>query len=94
MLKSEKSVKKKSPLFQLDPVILDNLLCVGGHLNYAPDDYNFAKQPSILPKQHHVCDLIRYHHEMFRHFGQEYVLSIIRDHYWIIQARVPVQRIV
>ena len=64
-LRSVRSVKKSRPLFRLDPVILDNLLCVGGRLKHAPDGYNIARHPSILPKNHHVCDLIiRYHHEM------------------------------
>ena len=94
-LRSARSAKKSSPLFRLDPVILDNLLCVGGRLKHAPDGYNIARHPSILPKKHHVCDLIiRYHHEMSGHFGQEYVLSLIRDHFWIIQARVSVRSVV
>jgi len=95
MLMSGRTVKKSSPLFRLDPVILDNLLCVGGRLKHVPDDYNFAKHPPILPKQHHICDLIiRHHHELSGHLGQEYTLSIVRNHYWIIRARVSVRRIV
>ena len=31
---------------------------------------------------------------MSGHFGQEYVLSLIRDHFWNIQARVSVRRVV
>ena len=95
MLKSGRAVKKSSPLCRLDPTILDGLICVGGRLKHAPDGYDLPKHPPILPKQHHVSDLIiRYHHETSGHFGQEYVLSLIRDLFWIIQARVSVRRIV
>lgn len=95
MLRSGRSVKKSSPLCRLDPVVLDGLLCVGGRLKHAPDGYDLLKHPWILPKQHHGSDLIiRHHHETSGHFGQEYVLSLIRDHFWIIQARVSVRRIV
>ena len=95
MLKSGQAVKKSSPLYRLDPVISDGLLCVGGRLKHAPEGYDLPKHPPILPKQHHVCNLIiRYHHEISGHFGQEYVLSLVRDQFWIIQARVSVRHIV
>ena len=45
----------------------------------------------ILLKNHHVSDRIIFDfHEMSGQFGQEYILSLIREKVWIIQARVPV----
>ena len=38
--------------------------------------------------------IIRHHHELSGHLGQEYTLSIVRNHYWITRARVSVRRIV
>ena len=46
MLKSGRAVKKSGLLFRLDPVILDNLLRVGGRLRLAQDDYNCTKTPT------------------------------------------------
>ena len=91
---SEGAVKKSSSLRRLDPVIMNGILCVGGRLKHAPHEYEHMKHPVILPKRHHVSNLIIQHfHEVSGHSGQEYVLSIIRECYWIIQARVPVRKI-
>lgn len=52
------------------------------------------RHPVILPKKHHVVDLIvRYYHLLSGHSGQEYVLSLIRKSYWIIKGRVAVRRV-
>ncbi len=95
MLKSGKPVKKSSSLRRLDPVFNDSLLCVGGRLKHALDGYHLVKHPQILPKQHHVSDLVmKYYHKVSGHFGQEYVLLLVRNHFWIIQARVSVWHVV
>ena len=48
----------------------------------------------ILPKKHHVVDLIvRHYHLLSGHYGQEYVLSLIRKSFWIIKGRVAVRRV-
>lgn len=48
----------------------------------------------ILPKKHHVVDLIiRHYHLLSGHSGQEYVLSLIRKSVWIIKGRVAVRRV-
>lgn len=84
---SEGAVNKSSSLRRLDPVIMNGPLCVGGRLKHAPCEYDHVKHPAILPKRHHVSDLIiQYFHEISGHSGQEYFLSIIRECYWIIQA--------
>ena len=93
-IQSMAMVKKSSSLRRLDPFLKEGILCVGGRLKNAPYEYNDTKYPIILPKNHHVSDLIIFHfHETSGHFGQEYVLSLIREKFWIIQARVPVRRI-
>jgi hypothetical protein len=71
-------VKKTSSIFTLDPVLIDGLLQVGGRLRRAsiPED---AKHQVIIPKAHHVTDLIvRHYHEVSGHSGREYVLSLLR----------------
>lgn len=86
-------VKKTSSIFTLDPVLIDGLLRVGGRLRRAsiPED---AKHQVIIPKAHHVTDLIvRHYHEVSGHSGREYVLSLLRGSFWIIHANTAVRRI-
>lgn len=88
-----RSVKNSSSIAKLDPVLRDGLLCVGGRLRRAPIEQE-RRHPVILPKKHHVVDLIvRHYHLLSGHSGQEYVLSLIRKSYWIIKGRVAVRRV-
>ncbi|XP_073230045.1 uncharacterized protein [Porites lutea] len=88
------AVKKSSSIANLDPELRDGLLCVGGRLRHAPIEQE-QRHPVILPKKHHVVDLIvRHYHLLSGHSGQEYVLSLIRKSYWIIKGRVAVRRVV
>ena len=90
---SAKSIKKSSPIYKLDAIKEEGLLRVGGRLRHAPIEPH-AKHPVILPKQHHVVDLIvRHYHEICGHSGLEYVLSMTRQHFWIIKARRTIRRI-
>ena len=91
----QKTVRRSSSLYRLDPVLIDGVLCVGGRLNNAPRRSHEANHQIILPKQHHVSDLIiRHFHQISAHFGQEYVLACIREKFWIVQARPAVRRII
>ena len=87
-------VKKSSSILKLDPELRGGLLCVGGRLRQAPIEEK-QRHPVILPKKHHVVDLIiRHYHLLSGHSGQEYVLSLIRKSFWIIKGRVAVRRVV
>ena len=83
-----------SPLRQLDPFLSeDGLLRVEGRLGRAPIS-DEARHQIILPKYHHVVNLIGCHyHQASGHSGLEYVLSLIRERYWIIKARPTLRRI-
>lgn len=66
---------------------------VGGRLHNSPIEQD-AKHPVLLPKDHHVSELImRYYHKISGHSGLEHTLSLIRQKYWIVQVRVPLRRI-
>ena len=54
-----------------------------------------AQHPIILPKNHHVSKLVlRQAHEFQSgHSGKEYVLSLIRQKFWIVGARPLVKRV-
>ena len=56
-VRSARSVKKSSSIVKLDPELRDGLLCVGGRLRHAPIEQE-QRHPVILPKKHHVVDLI------------------------------------
>ncbi|XP_068757547.1 uncharacterized protein [Montipora capricornis] len=85
---------RNSPLRQLNPFLSeDGLIRVGGRLGRAPIS-DEARHQVILPRQHHVVELIiRHYHKVSGHSGQEYVLSLIRQHYWIIKARTTLRRL-
>ena len=91
---STSSVKKSSSIFKLDPELRDGVLCVGGRLRHAPIEEE-RRHPVMLPKKHHVVDLIvRHYHLLSGHSGQEQVLSLIRKSFWVIKGRVAVRRVV
>ena len=87
-------ITRSSSIYKLDPQLINGLLCVGGRLRYAPIE-DEKKHPVILPKKHHVVDLIvRHFHTISGHSGQEHVLSLTRERFWIIKARVAVRSII
>lgn len=68
-------------------------MSVGGRLENAPVDEDM-KYPFILPKDHHVTELIIcHHHEKLGHLGQESVLSSLRERFWIVNGRSAVCRV-
>ena len=68
-------------------------LRIGGRLNGAPLNTN-VKHPIILPKGHHVVQLIdQYYHHVSGHSSVEYTLSLIRQKYWIINERSTVRKV-
>ena len=86
-------LKKSSKISKLDPVLNRGLVCVGGRLGRAPIGQQ-AKHPVILPKNHHVVTLIvNHYHELCGHSGLEYMLSLIRQRYWIINGRRTVCKV-
>jgi len=48
----------------------------------------------ILPSRYHVATLlIRHFHDQYGHVGKEFVLSLLRERYWIIGARQAVRQV-
>ncbi|KAK3754770.1 hypothetical protein QZH41_007277 [Actinostola sp. cb2023] len=63
------AVKKASSIVKLDPILVDGLIRVGGRLQQAPIDAE-TMHPVILPKHHHIVELIvRHHHVTTGHSG-------------------------
>ena len=75
----KRQIKKTSKVIKLDPRLLDGVLCIRGRLGNGPFQQE-SKHPMILPKSHHVVTLIiRHYHQVSRHSGAEYVLSLMRE---------------
>ena len=83
-----------SSLRRLNPILENGILRVGGRLNYSCYEYSI-RHPIILPKLHHVSELIiRHYHMIEGHCGYAQVLSSIRKKYWIIQGGATIKRLI
>jgi len=92
-LQASRSVKSASRLARLDPFLEDDLIKVGGRLTNASLSGNH-KHPVILPRDHHVVDLIvQQTHEDVGHQGREHVLAELRTRYWILKGNSAVRRV-
>lgn len=69
----------------------EGVLRVGGRL--LKSDLPFeAKHPAVLPKRDHVVNLIIYHyHIMNCHTGPGLLMSILRQRFWILDARTVIR---
>ncbi|XP_068723781.1 uncharacterized protein [Montipora capricornis] len=74
---NDECVKRRSPLFKLDPVVRDGLLHVGGRLARACISSD-AKHQIIMPKGSHVSNLvIDHYHKLLGRPGRQHVMSMI-----------------
>lgn len=86
------SIKKSSRILRLSPQLEEGILRVGGRLSRASMPAE-AKHPVIIPKNHHVANLILQDaHERLGHSGRNHVLSHVRQRYWIIDAPSSIRR--
>ncbi|XP_068750959.1 uncharacterized protein [Montipora capricornis] len=90
----EVSSSKSSKLHKLNAFRVNGLLRVGERLRKAPIGEE-AKYPILLPKSHHLTNLIvRHYHETSGHAGVEHVLSLTRERFWPINGRATVKKVV
>ena len=92
--RSNRSTSKKSRLYGLDPFIDDDgVLRVGGRLRRSSLD-SIEKHPAILPKDHHVSELlIRHYHQTVHHQGRQITHVAVRQAgYWVISGHSAVTR--
>ena len=87
------SIPKKSKLYQLSPHLdKDGIIRVGGRIHEAAIS-SMKKHHIILPGQHHLVSLlVKLYHDKTHH-GTEYVLSDLRQSYWIVSARTLIKKI-
>lgn len=93
-LKVDRMIHKNSKIISLNPFLDDQgLLRVGGrlensHLSYA------RKHQLILPNKHwFISLLIQSYHHKFLHSGPQFILTQIREKFWILNGRHEVRRV-
>ncbi|XP_060566919.1 uncharacterized protein LOC132725749 [Ruditapes philippinarum] len=87
-------LKRNSVIRNLDPIMEDGLLRVGGRLQDSamPEE---RKHPVILPKNYDVSKLIlREIHERLNHVGRNHTLSVLREKYWLINGPSAVRKVI
>ena len=99
IIMAERSNPKKTlkglgtSVYKLNPTLKDGMLVVGGRLKNA-EIAEDAKHQIILPYKDPVTDLIiEQCHVEVGHMGQETVLSILRERYWVVKGRSAVRRV-
>ena len=85
ILQKGKQIEVKHNILKLDPFLDDEqILRVGGRLKNADLTFNQI-HPILLPKTHHVTDLIiKQYHELNYHSGIQNTLYAIRLNFWIL----------
>lgn len=94
-LKHNDTVSKQSKIYSLHPFISkDGLIRVGGRLSNNSLISETRKHPYVLPKDHHVTQLIiRHFHVKHLHAGPQATLAAIREKFWIISGGSAVRKI-
>ena len=91
LINAGKELPNSSKLLSLSPYNdEDKILRVGGRLRYIPIPAE-AKHPAILPRDHDVTRLlIEWLHSKNGHVGREHVLTLLKEKYWVLSARVAI----
>ena len=92
--KSNKRLIKSFPLWKLNPILVEELMRVGGRLGNA--SFNFdTKHPVILPENSSLTQLIidHYHCHNVAHSGVNTTLNAFRQRFWIENGRVTTRRV-
>ncbi|GFY18346.1 uncharacterized protein TNCV_2047521 [Trichonephila clavipes] len=94
-LQLKHQIPKNSKILSLNPFLdKDGLLRVGGRLKFS-NLSDSQKHQLILPKTHHLTDLIIIHfHKISLHSGTQTTLFLIRQYYWIPSGQNRVRRVI
>ncbi|GFX45114.1 integrase catalytic domain-containing protein [Trichonephila clavipes] len=87
--------KVTGPLYthELETSIKKGILRVGGRLRLQQTLKFEQKYPMLIPKKHHFTSLIiRHFHRVNFHAGQELVLSLIRQQFWLPHGKSAVKK--
>ena len=87
-LKSQTPLSKCSRILPLTPILVNNLIKVGGRIQHS-NILDQQKHQSILP----ISLIITHFHEKYHHCGHDQSLASLREKFWIINATSAVRRI-
>ena len=96
-LKFGGTLPNNSRLLKLNPYYdtADQVIRVGGRLQFAKDLLEESKHQIIFPHGHPaVARMVRHVHRQLLHAGPETLLSVIRQRVWLTQGRREVKRII
>ena len=72
---------------------MNGVLRVGGRLSLVSTAFE-AKHQIILPKKDRVTNLVvEHYHQISGHSGREYVISLAREKFWIVNASSVVRKV-
>jgi len=92
--KPDGRVQASSKIVRLRPFLQDGLVRVGGRLRHSGRHFN-ATHPIILPNKSSLVKLmVRWHHEKLAHCGQNYLLSELRQKFWVVHANAVARSVV
>ena len=93
--KSNKRLIKSSPLWKLNPILVEGLMRVGGKLGNAAFSFD-AKHPVTLPENSSLIQLIidQYHCHIVAHSDLNITLNALRQRFWIEIRRVNPRRVI
>ena len=94
LLRKNKPLYSTLHLLALEPILGDDgLLRLGGRIGRARLPYD-QLHPPFLPGRHPLSEkIIRAFHESLKHVGADFLLSYIRQHFWITKWRELVKKI-
>jgi len=81
-----------SSIISLNPMLENGLIRVGGRISNSDIDYS-GKHPIVLTKTMSISKLIvNYLHVKYGHAGRQFVLTKLRERYWLINANSCVRQ--
>ena len=87
-------VPKENKLLLSYPLLIDNIIRVGGRNKHSNAPFNQRHQ-MIIHKNHPLSKLVMKHiHESKFHFGREQTHAILRNKYWIPNVRGLIRKII
>ena len=93
-LQNKKSLYSTSSILALAPILNeDGLLRLGGRAGRAKLPYD-QLHPPLLSGQHPLAEkIVKAFHENLKHVGTDFLLSYIRQHFWITRGRELVKKV-
>jgi hypothetical protein len=93
-LQQTKPLRSTSPLLPLTPFLDESgVLRLGGRLSRAKVPYDVMHPPLLSGKHPLSRMIIRAFHDSMHHLGTDFVLSHVRQHFWVTGGRELVKRV-